>query len=303
MAGEHDIVPDNATIEALLQNEDKGPLKPLAEADAEDQESGTDEATRLEAAEEAPAEDDAPEGEEPEPTDDGKTNDEVLADVREVLKALDEDEKKEPEKPKAEEAGDEPDLENAPADLKALLEHDDPAVVEYAKAEIQRRADLDSRIAKIEQRAFTEQAAVFESAVESAAAACNPPLTPIEMEWVVDRMTEQKNGTPPMMRTLMKAAADKAGGDPNKLASLTVRAGIERLIPGRLKAAPAKADTGAKKAPEGSRPVIRVTADRSEKGTVDTRGGSAGPKPTLTAPPENESLEAAIARGMKRLWR
>jgi hypothetical protein len=301
------LLPEGAVVEALLEKEGEGPLKPLDDAQAEEDETGLDEVQRVDDGmkpgekpeAEAKPDEKTPPGEKPEVT---KT-DAVLSEVDAVLKELAEAEKKpapEPEKTA------EPDEAPAPEHIQALLDHDDPAIQATGKALLTMHREQEARIARLEGtvqgRELDERAATFDAAVNEVAGRCEPPLTEMERDWLVDRLVEERNGDEPLIRQLMQAAA-KSGATGKNIAPLTVAAGIQKLIPGRLKATNGKPDTAPKKGAEDEdRPVIAVTTERPEKpATIDSRGGSAGPKPTLTKPPADETLEQAIKRGADKL--
>jgi hypothetical protein len=296
-----DIIPEssNEAIDKLFAEPDKGPLKPLAEAQAEDDEGDDGETERIEAEpDEEPEVEYEDEDEEPEP---GST-DEVLAEAAALLKELEapevEAEAKEPEKK-------EPEAEaKAPAHIQNLLDSDDPGIREAGEAmlvqhqeNVALKARLDTADQRAEAQAVERGAEIFSGAIEATAKLCDPPLTPIEQEWLEMKMTE---GDSPMVSALVEAAA-KNGRSPKQIASLTVVAGVQKLLPGRLKAMNGKTDTARPKGgAEGNRPVVRVTAEGPEKGALDTRRGSAGPKPTPEKIPANESLDQAISRGADR---
>lgn len=232
----------------------------------------------------------------------------LIADIDAMIADLEKVET--PAKTEAKPAADpEPEPEEEPDDdLKALLEHDDPAVQSGAKALVDRQKKLDARLEKVEghlsEQAVAAQAATFDDVVDAVGKMCDPPLNEDERELLVYRLTDENKGREPLLRGLLAAAAQKSGtADLKRNAPLAVGAGVQMLMPGRLKATNGKTGTDAKKASEGSRPVVRVKTERPEKGTIMDRGGSAAAKPTPETVPANETLDAAIARGMRKHWR
>jgi len=299
-----DIIPAESTeaIDKMFAEPDKGPLKPLDEAQADDDQGEDGEIERLEA--EEPAEESEVEEEADEVEPEVGSLEEVLAEADALLKSLEEPEPEKVAPAKATEKQDPPAEAAAPPHIQKLLDSDDPGIRDTGEAmllqyqeNVALKARLDAADQRAEAQAVERGAEIFSGAIEATAKQCDPPLTAVEQEWLEMKMTE---GESPMVSALVEAAA-KSGRSPKQIASLTVAAGVQKLLPGRLKAMNGKTDTARPKGgAEGSRPVVRVTVDGTEKGALDTRRGSAGPKPTPEKPPANESLEQAISRGANR---
>jgi hypothetical protein len=279
----------------MLAKEHTGPLKSLDAAQAEEEATGKDENERLEGGDDDPDDEpeaepegepevEAPPAEEPEPEEEPEESGEaVLAKIDEVLKLLGQK-----EAAKATETPAEKETElAAPPHIQRLLDSEDPGIRDTGEAMlVEYRARETDRIEREDrERVATQEqvAAAYDAKVDSVGAACDPPLTEKEKDQLVEYLTSDRNGRP-------------------LLASLTVDEGAQLRFPGRLKATNGKTDTAPKGA-EGSRPVIDVRSQRPEKGTIDDRGGSAGPKPTHQNVLGDKAIptEDAVERGYAQI--
>lgn len=202
-----------------------------------------------------------------EPSDSKRTLDlltQTLAELRKKNAAADEDD-------------DEPTEVEVPAHLKALLEHEDPAVQAAAKALIEENKATSTRIQNVEQRLQEQEiqrvAVELDRFIDIVSKSCDPPLTEAEQQVVVDRLTDEKDGKPALAR------------------SLDFKDGVNLWFPGRLKLeAPKTTTTTPKAGEEGKdRPVVKVGEKRPDKAPVIDRSGTAGRSPAVP-PKVDDSL-------------
>ena len=216
----------------------------------------------------APAEPPAPKppAPAPEPPPEGMAGEDVLT----LLKSI--DEKLTVPEPAPEPAKPAPPPE-VPPDIKAMLEHDDPAVRNFAQAEwarrqeaIQREADLAQRVERIEQRSET---AAAQKEIDAATDAY--------------KLSEQQ----------VDAVLNLFEQDPVLASRLTFDAGVRLLFPESVVRTKGGAPPPAEPKPEPGAGQPREQ--------VIVAGGAAGAAPKPWKPGPSETIESAVAAGARKL--
>jgi hypothetical protein len=246
------LLPDNA--EAILS----GGL-PVTDTDSPAEEGDAVEAPVAD----SPAPEDPP----VEPADSTMMQaDEVIRMLREIDEKIDAQHAVEAEEPEL--------AEEVPADFQAMLDHDDPAVRDFARAQMERERsrtqkerELEARISSVEENDAT---AVAQAEIETARSKFS--------------MSEEQ----------VDAVTDLLCSDPALASRLSFEAGVRLLFP----------DLVARTMGSAPQPtVVKVApgAGQPQAGQIITSGGTAGAVPTPWKPGPNETIESAVAAGARKL--
>lgn len=161
-----------------------------------------------------------------------------------------------------------------PAAITNMLQHEDPAVREYARWTYEQMRTMNERIEQVGQGANEAQveAVAMRLEHEIAQAVGAYGLTSVEERVVVDYLTS----------------------DPSLAKTLTFEEGIRRIFPDRT---PRVASRVTSAAPAGASPSLP-----RQPGTVIGGGTAAGTVPTPWKPDPRGSIEQAVKEGGRRLF-
>jgi len=309
------MIPDEV-YDKLLAQPDTGPLTSLANEGPDPEPVETPADPAIDPAEETPAGEETPPAEDPIVEEEPVVapaaiapalTPELMAAAVEALRAAGVEikvpEAKTPEVPT------EPVV---PPEIKALLEHEDPAVQESGKALLASHQAQERRLAAIENRlaAADDQAtiaAVEKHVIEvqkTFAIEADVPKLGEDGKQLIDPATKKPitaRGELPITDKMMDEVAKYAEEHPNTAAELTVEELTRRVFPRMVKRATPNAETPASPPPGAGRRTTRVPGQPPAAQPIPA-GSAGGRTPSTKLPvPANETMEQAVDRGLREL--